>query len=232
MAQTLFHKSRLLSLLTIGALALSALAYGCSDDDDDSTTTPATKVDGGGTDAPASGDTGTASDTGSKTDTGPGVDAAVPTAVATIAPTADGGTVQGTATFTESSGSTTVNVTISGAEAGLHGLHIHMGNSCDPDDAGVPGNAAGGHWNPDDAGHAFPDASTHHAGDMGNIDITDAGTGTLSLTNPTTLWTVLPGTHSVVGHAVIFHSGTDDGTTQPTGAAGGRLGCGVIQQTQ
>ena len=34
------------------------------------------------------------------------------------------------------------------------------------------------------------------------------------------------------GDRVIVHAGADDFTSQPTGAAGGRIGCGVIQLTQ
>ena len=34
--------------------------------------------------------------------------------------------------------------------------------------------------------------------------------------------------NSVVGHAIIVHEKADDFVTQPTGAAGGRIGCGVI----
>lgn len=227
MAQTSFSKSRLLALLSVGCVALSALAYGCSDD---ATTTPAATKDAGGTDAPVTPtDSGGAKDTGVTPDTGPGVDAAIPTAVANIAPTSGTSTVMGTATFVQTTGST-VTVTITGAPPGLHGMHIHAGGSCDNlDDAG-PGTAALGHWNVDDAGHAFPDAATRHIGDMGNMTIDDAGAGSLTMTNP--MWTVLPGPNSVVGHAVVFHAGEDDGTTQPTGNSGGRIGCGVIAQTK
>jgi Cu-Zn family superoxide dismutase len=45
----------------------------------------------------------------------------------------------------------------------------------------------------------------------------------------TDLLTVRPGPNSVVGKSVIFHEKADDMSTQPTGNAGGRLGCGVVQ---
>src|SRR5690606_7974594 len=94
--------------------------------------------------------------------------------------------------------------------------------------AGAAGGAAGGHWNPGGTGHGLPGSAAHHPGDMGNITIAADGTGTLSLT--ATGFTVNPagGALSAVGKAVIFHQGTDDGVTQPTGNAGGRAGCGVI----
>lgn len=216
-----------------------AALYGCSSDDETTPATPKTDAGTSGTDSSTSTDTGSATDTGSvtdtgtKTDTGTTVDANVPTAVANIQPTSDASTVTGTATWVQGgSGGATVTISITGAPPGTHGLHIHAGNDCgNLNDAG-PGTAAGGHWNPLDAGHAYPDASAHHLGDMGNIDIDDAGAGSLTLSNVDWLVTPTSSPNSVVNHAVVFHAGTDDGTTQPTGNSGGRIGCGVINQTQ
>ena len=110
-------------------------------------------------------------------------------------------------------------------------MHIHQNPNCSPNDSGVDGaivnaGAAGGHWNPTDAGHGFPAAAVHHVGDMGNIMIVDGGTGKLTLVSKD--WTVQPGAKSVVGHALVFHVQADDGTSQPVGDAGSRPGCGVI----
>ena len=33
-----------------------------------------------------------------------------------------------------------------------------------------------------------------------------------------------------IGKAVIFHQGSDDGTSQPTGDAGTRAACGILQK--
>ncbi len=40
--------------------------------------------------------------------------------------------------------------------------------------------------------------------------------------------TVAEGPNSVVGRAVILHEGEDGLVSQPTGAAGSRIGCGVV----
>ena len=146
-----------------------------------------------------------------------------PQAKATIEPRSDS-TATGTATFTElSTGGVKVHVHIEKAAPGTHGLHLHeMGDCSDP-----KGASAGGHFNPGGMPHAGPMDMKRHAGDLGNIEIKADGTGDLDITSD--LLTVKPGPNSVVGRAVIFHEKNDDLTTQPTGNAGGRYGCGVIQ---
>jgi Cu-Zn family superoxide dismutase len=144
-------------------------------------------------------------------------------ATATIEPRS-GSTVTGTATFTEmAGGGVKVVVHIEKAPPGIHGLHIHEKGDCSDPEA----KSAGGHFNPTTMPHAGPMDKEHHAGDLGNIEIKADGTGTLEITS--SMLTVKPGPNSVAGKAVIFHEKADDLKTQPTGNAGGRLGCGVIQ---
>ena len=135
-----------------------------------------------------------------------------------------GSTVTGSATFTEAStGGVRVHVHIEHAPLGTHGLHIHENGDCSDPEA----KSAGGHFNPGGMPHAGPKETRRHAGDLGNIEIKSNGTGDLDLSSD--LLTVRPGPSSVVGRAVVFHEKADDLTTQPTGNAGGRLGCGVIR---
>ncbi len=143
-------------------------------------------------------------------------------AKATIEPKS-GSTVTGTATFTEVSGGVKVVVHIEKAPPGTHGLHLHEKGDCSDPEA----KSAGGHFNPTSMPHAGPMDQAHHAGDLGNIEIGADGTGNLEITS--SMITVKPGPNSVVGRAVVFHEKADDLKTQPTGNAGGRLGCGVIQ---
>ena len=146
-----------------------------------------------------------------------------PQAKATIEARSDS-TVTGTATFTElSAGGVRVHVHIEKAPPGTHGLHIHEKGDCsDPKAA-----SAGGHFNPGGMPHAGPMEPKRHAGDLGNIEIKADGAGDLDMTSD--LLTVKPGPNSVVGRSVVFHEKADDLKTQPTGNAGGRFGCGVIQ---
>lgn len=156
------------------------------------------------------------------------------TAQAKIAATGlpDSGTVSGTVDFAESNGTVVVNVSITGATPGQHGMHIHDGTSCanstDPD-AGAAGfaSAAGGHWNPADAGHGLPTSPTQHVGDMGNIPVDGTGAGTLTLNMTGYNVRADGGLTSALGHALIFHQGTDDGTGA-SGNSGTRAGCGII----
>ena len=135
-----------------------------------------------------------------------------------------GSKVTGKATFTElPSGGTKAEVWIENATPGTHGLHIHEKGDCSAPDA----TSAGGHFNAAGNPHAGPADPKHHNGDFGNIEIGADGKGHLEITSD--LLTVKPGPNSVVGKAVVFHEKADDLKTQPTGNAGGRFGCGVVQ---
>lgn len=135
-----------------------------------------------------------------------------------------GSKVTGKATFTElASGGTKVEIWIENATPGVHGLHIHEKGDCSAPDA----SSAGAHFNPAGNPHAGPTEPKHHNGDFGNITIGPDGKGHLEITSDTL--TVKSGPNSVVGKSVVFHEKTDDLKTQPSGDAGGRLGCGAIK---
>lgn len=147
-------------------------------------------------------------------------------ATATLAPKS-GSTVSGVATFTvdASTAKVTVKVDVSGATPGLHAVHIHEHADCSSMDA----ESAGGHWNPTNKAHGKWGVDPFHLGDIGNIDIGADGRGSLSLT--TDLWTVGTGAmNDVVGHSIMVHEKADDFTSQPSGDAGSRLGCGPIKK--
>ncbi len=107
---------------------------------------------------------------------------------------------------------------------GPHGFHIHENGSCDE-----MGKAAGGHFNPDQVMHGMimKDGLEHaHVGDMGNIVVDVNGTAKLSVILPDV--TLENGKYNVDGLAIILHEKTDD-FSQPTGNAGGRIACGIIE---
>ncbi len=119
---------------------------------------------------------------------------------------------------------------LAGLDEGEHGFHLHQNGSCDPGEDGTPGGAAGGHFNPMESPHGAPTASPsdRHAGDLGNILVSAVATG---IARGSVADSVLAfgGPTSVIGKAVILHAGADDLASQPSGDAGARVGCGVIE---
>lgn len=146
-------------------------------------------------------------------------------ATAVVKGTTEGSTLEGTVTFEEGVEGLKIIGHFKNVPPGKHGFHIHEGGSC-----ADAGNAAGGHFNPDNVDHGFlkKDGFTHaHAGDLGNLEIGEDGTGEID-TSLLKL-TLTPGKYDVAGKALIIHEKADD-FGQPTGNAGGRIGCGIIEK--
>jgi Cu-Zn family superoxide dismutase len=70
-----------------------------------------------------------------------------------------------------------------------------------------------------------------HAGDMPNLHIPQSGDLTVEVLNAgITLEKGKPNSvYDADGSAIIIHATKDDYRTDPTGDAGGRIACGVIQ---
>jgi Cu-Zn family superoxide dismutase len=131
---------------------------------------------------------------------------------------------QGSAIFVKAGDQIELMVTVELCPPGEHAVHIHEFGDCGSED----GMSAGGHWNPTGEAHGKWDVAPFHLGDIGNIVVGEDGTGTLSLI--TDRWSMGTGAENdIVDKAVIVHVAVDDFVTQPTGAAGGRIGCGVIR---
>lgn len=142
-------------------------------------------------------------------------------AVARLEPTS-GNQARGTVSFRETDGGIRVEARLTGLSPGPHGFHVHAKGDCSAPDA----TSAGGHYNPEDVEHGAPDDSTHHVGDLGNIEADDTGRAMLDREFRSLS---LSGENGIVGKAVIVHSGEDDLQSQPTGDAGARVACGVIR---
>lgn len=105
-----------------------------------------------------------------------------------------------------------------------HAIHLHEKGDCSAADA----SSAGGHFNPANHPHGRIGTGAHHAGDMNNI-VSDAS-GVAKVDHHSS-GTVLGGgaLNDAIGRAVVVHAEPDDYTSQPSGAAGARVACGVIQ---
>ena len=147
------------------------------------------------------------------------------TGEAVIRGTTEGSAVAGKVVLTETPEGLKVVADFENVSPGKHGFHIHENGSCADE-----GKAAGGHYNPHATPHGLltKDGFEHaHAGDFGNVEIGADGKGRLEMVLP---GLVLTGEeHNVTGHAFILHEKEDD-FGQPTGNAGGRIGCGEIKQ--
>jgi superoxide dismutase, Cu-Zn family len=135
-----------------------------------------------------------------------------------------GNTVTGTVTFSQAGGKVKMEVSISGATPGSHGMHIHETADCsDP-----KGLSTGAHWNPNGKTHGLLMQGVSHLGDLGNIEIDASGNGEMTFIGP---WTLGSGTITdVIGRGVIFHAATDDTLpVTPTGNAGARQSCAEIK---
>jgi Cu-Zn family superoxide dismutase len=151
---------------------------------------------------------------------------AAPAAPATVEVTfqaKSGSKLAGKATLTETPEGVKVALALEGVKPGDHGAHVHEKGDCSARDAA----SAGGHFNPATHPHALPANSPRHLGDLGNITIGKDGKGTLEI--------VAPGANlkandpnSFLGKSIIVHEKKDDGG-QPTGNAGGRIGCAEIK---
>lgn len=133
--------------------------------------------------------------------------------------------LKGEAIFTEmDSSEVKLEVTIEGVKPGQHAVHLHENGDCSAADA----SSAGGHWNPLDVGHGNRKTmGSHHKGDIGNLTVGQDGTGSMTLEIKG--WTIGgPDSTNVLNKALIVHAGADDFISQPSGAAGDRIGCGVI----
>ena len=139
--------------------------------------------------------------------------------------TADGKDA-GSVTLTQTPTGVLLSLTVKGLPAGEHAFHVHAVGKCEE-----PFTSAGGHFNPGNKKHGLLAPDGAHAGDMPNLHIPASGELSVEVHNPMiTLEKDKP--NSVFdndGSAVIIHAGKDDYKTDPTGEAGGRIACGVVQ---
>ena len=137
------------------------------------------------------------------------------------------GEVAGMAHLTQTAEGVLIEVRLDDAPPGTHAFHIHETGSCSPDFS-----AAGGHFAPEGDSHGMLHGEDDHAGDMLNLHVTDSEESVVAeRLNPEI--TLEEGRENSVfdadGSAIVIHAGPDDYASQPSGAAGSRIMCGVIE---
>jgi Cu-Zn family superoxide dismutase len=153
----------------------------------------------------------------------PAAAAAEPKSVEVSLKAKSGSKLSGKAVLTEVSDGVKVVLSVENISPGDHGAHVHEKGDCSAED----GSSAGGHFNPGGHQHALPASTPRHLGDFGNISVGKDGKGTLELV--ATGANLKDGDpNSFLGRSIIVHEKKDDGG-QPTGNAGGRIGCGEIK---
>lgn len=141
------------------------------------------------------------------------------------------GSVIGSVMLKEAETGVLITIDADGMSAGsTHAVHIHETGKCSPDFT-----AAGGHFNPAGHEHGMMHGDGQHAGDMPNLHASAEGHVKDEILNTmiTLNETDTEGRHTIHdadGSALIIHEGADDYTSQPTGAAGGRLACTVLSE--
>ena len=114
-----------------------------------------------------------------------------------------------------------------GLAPGQRAIHLHQTGRCEAPSF----ESAGGHWNPTNAQHGFDVPGGPHMGDMRNISV--GADSTLALRNATP-GGGLRGANGLIdndGGAVVIHAQPDDYRSQPSGDAGDRIACGVVEMS-
>jgi Cu-Zn family superoxide dismutase len=147
----------------------------------------------------------------------------VTSGVAVLAPT-QGQQVRGTVSVRQDGDGVRVTGEVSGLTPDqAHGFHVHEFGDCSAPDAA----SAGGHFAPEAHPHGAPDPAAHHAGDLGNVQADATGRATLDVRVPGLA--IASGIRALAGRSLVVHAQPDDLVTQPSGNAGARVACGVVQ---
>jgi Cu-Zn family superoxide dismutase len=138
------------------------------------------------------------------------------------------GSPAGTARLLRDGATLLLRVEAYGLAPGPHGLHLHSLGRCDPPSFA----SAQGHWNPSSRQHGSANPAGPHGGDQPNLIVGTDGHGELRTPlNDQAGAAGLGGILDADGTAVVIHAEADDLRTDPSGASGARIACGVLKPT-
>ena len=135
------------------------------------------------------------------------------------------GTDVGTVELTQTPAGVLLRLSLKGVPAGERAFHIHAVGKCE-----APFTSAGGHFNPGKHKHGLL-AGQGHAGDMPNLHVPKDGVLVVEILNAAV--TLEKGKPNSLfqdgGTSIVIHAGKDDYKSDPTGNAGDRIACGIVQ---
>ncbi|WP_284164782.1 superoxide dismutase family protein [Frigidibacter sp. SD6-1] len=134
--------------------------------------------------------------------------------------------IEGTVTMTETaSGAVLVRIDAKGVPEGMHGFHVHETGLCEGSFESAGGHIAAG------LNHGVGAEGGPHPGDLPNLHAAADGIVRAEFfTRGFSLGT--EGAERIRdddGSAVILHADADDYASQPSGKAGDRIACGVLE---
>ena len=132
----------------------------------------------------------------------------------------------GTLTIRDGANALVLRVAIQpgGLPPGWHGMHFHAVGDCS--DAKFQNSKA--HVNHDQSKHGLLNPEGPDEGDLPNLYAAQDGSAQAEVSSETPL-NGEGGLKDGDGSALIIHANPDDHTSQPIGAAGDRVACGVIK---
>jgi Cu-Zn family superoxide dismutase len=131
----------------------------------------------------------------------------------------------GTLTLTDAAQGISVSGHLTGLPPGEHAIHLHMTGQCE-----APAfTSAGGHWNPTNKKHGTENPDGPHLGDLPNITVGADSMVNVQVTSPGGTLRQADALLDADGAAVVIHAGPDDNRTDPAGASGNRIACGVVE---
>lgn len=139
-----------------------------------------------------------------------------PQAIATIRGENESSDLFGEIKFYQKRNHVVVSATVNGlpdTPSGFFGFHIHEGQTC----TGISFADTGNHYNPANKPHPM------HAGDLPPLMLCNGGAYQITATDRFHV-------EDIIGRTVVIHSMPDDFRSQPSGNAGTKIACGVIQR--
>jgi Cu-Zn family superoxide dismutase len=110
---------------------------------------------------------------------------------------------------------------------GTHGAHLHSVGTCQAPDFV----SAGPHLNPGGHQHGSNNPAGSHLGDLPNLEVGPAGSGSVTVRLVGDPATLLDQLFDADGTAVVVHAKPDDYRTEPSGNSGARIACGVLMRS-